>query len=647
MFNYIQKSDSPAQVVGSFNMDKNADFKSSCRYLYESMGAQHIHPVRDIQTILQDSVLREAYNNALLSDVKTSTGDEYYDTMAIKLEQLINNSSMETLRESSVGVVSPVVGLTLPILKKSYIEGHSKDIVPVEVPTKPIVKVAFERKFLKDAQGNKHYIPEVFYTDAYKGIMAKARGTELKKDWYPAGGGTLPIHEFNLITENGGSMEKRDSLAYDFGISAVKMEVDGVQKEIVQDITVSLEGDHTFTSRVTALDSHGAQVVDILMGHVDFYTGNVSVSSTNGKIKKVQFKGHLSNVNNVNTIEIDRERQIMDWNIPDGAKINTGLTTEMIKDYNALFDVDITAEMIADMATVLTQDEDSMILDFLNNSFDSWNGKNDEFLGYNEGFTRKGFFSCEPTVNKMVTQSAWIETELKFNLNRFIDELKVLLKNQDIMFVVYGHPNNITLIQDNVRWVIDEDSTIGGIQLDYKFGVMTANKNRIRVLSTMKCPRERGLRVVAYSTNQEVITFKHLKYSMTIDNNYRNPLTPFTPNIMATSRYLTKEVLPVQGEFILIDNMFSLKPQAPLGKTAAPVFNPASGALTGAKQVTLTCSTAGAKIHYTTDGSAPDATKPFVMSGGKVTISANCTLKAIAYAPNYTKSDVTSAAFTV
>jgi hypothetical protein len=315
----------------------------------------------------------------------------------------------------------------------------------------------------------------------------------------------------------------------------------------------------SFTYRVKTTGDNGAKVEDILTGMVDFYTGTVSVASTGGKITKVKFGGNLSNENNLETVELDREREVKEWKIPDGQRINTGLTIEKIKDYKALFNLDVTTEVIADMSTVLTQFEDSDILSYLDDKLTQWRGRKDLPFGYSDGFVESAKFSCTPPSNVFVTNSSWISTELKYYLNRFIDELKTKLKTTDIMFVVYGHPNNITLIQDDVKWVIDEDTKIGGVQLDYRFGVMTANKNRIHVISSMKVAKEKGIRVVAYPLSNEVITFKHYKYSLNIENIYRNPFTPLTPNVMGTSRYLTTDVLPVQGDFVLENNGFGLQ----------------------------------------------------------------------------------------
>ena len=662
MYEYIENPDS-VKVVGSFNYDRNRDFKDSVKHLFEGFQSSYqMDPITDISKILKIDTLKEAYKEMLLEDVSSQRfDDEYYAMMPDKLEQLFENSALDMLEESGVATLAPIVGITLPILKKAYIEGHAKDIVMTEVPTKPIIKAAYERRFLKDANGNKYYIPDVFYDDKYREIMGKGKGTPVPSTFYdvPLPNGELNIlDEVTAITGKPHSITQRDSLAYDFGIDTVLVDVDGAGtlKPVKVNIQPNMAADSTFSARIKTEDAAGLPVEDELFGRVDFYTSTVSVASATGKVKKVRFCGHLNNENNWNTIEVDRERELMEWKIPDGVRINTGLTLEKIKDYKALFDFDITTEIISDISTVLAQYEDSEILRFLEDSYDNWLGRGDlpfGYDGYNTSFVETGYFKCEPPANKYVTRSQWIATELKYDLNRFIDELKVKLRHQDIMFVVYGHPNNITLIQDDVRWVIDEDTKVGGIQLDYRFGVMTANKNRIHVISSMKAKKERGLRVVAYPLSKEIITFKHYKYSMNIENAYRNPFTPLTPNVMGTSRFLTTEVLPIQGEFHILENQFSLKDpgQVATAVCAAPVFSMTSGSYelgvgeTG-KSLVLSCVTPGAKIYYTTDGSEPTVEAGTEYTG-VIEVSKSATYKAKAFKRDATGNDLMQPSATI
>lgn len=573
-YNYFDTDQEPTNTVGSFGRERDADFKHSMREMLENFRAgTHMDAIDDLGRILKVETLREDYKNRLIGDVLTEgqfADDEYLSLMPAKLEQLFENSSLEIMRESSIGQLAPIVGISLPVLKKNYLETHSKDIVLMEVPAKPIVKVAFERRFLKDKQGNKYYIPEIFYDDSYKQIVGEMSGAAIANSWFPTSG-NMPFQDLNLLTLSGGSHETRDKLALDFHIEGVRIEVPGPEATpdvVLKDLTglhivpemgssgTGVAGAGSFSFRVKTTDGNGDPVEDILSGQVDFYNGTVSVASTGGRIKKVRFGGHLSNENNVRSVDLDRERENLTWQIPDGKRINTGLAIEKIKDYRAVFNVDIVTEVISDMSTVLSQFEDSDVLDFLDRSLNRWKGKKDLPFGYDLGFVESYSFSAQPPAHGFITPSSWINTELKYNLNREIDELKVKLRTNDIMFVIYGNPNNITLIQDDVKWVIDEDTKVGGIQLDYKFGVMTTNKNRIHVISSLKVPKNAGIRIVAYPLSKDTITFKHYKYSLNIENVYRNPHTPLTPNVMGTTRYLTTEVLPVQGEFLITNNEF-------------------------------------------------------------------------------------------
>lgn len=552
-------------TVGQFYIDHDVNFKDNIGSLFESFKGLALDPMSDLSKILTVDTYKEQYKEKLIGDVlEESFNDQWYSLLPAKMEQLFDNTCLQIINESSIGQLNPIVGLSLPILKKNFIEGHSKDIVMTEIPTSPIVKVAFERKFLKDKQGKKYYLPDIFWNNDYRELLTQGKGKPISAEWYPtAGGATLPIQDLSILTLSGGSIETNDSLGLDFCIDAVQMEVtvpdpnnpSGTNVETITVDGLNIQPDFASNGainyRIKAKTSAGEVVVDNLVGSVDSYYGTVSLASTAGKIKKVKFGGHLSNENNMRSVSLDREREVREWKIPDGFKINTGVTVEKIKDYNNLFNIDFVNELIGDMSQTLTQIEDSEILNFLDESFNRWKNKTDLPFGYIEGFTEVAEFDCTPPSNINVTLSAWIDSDMKLYLNRELDRLKNKLKEAQVMFVIYGNPAVISLIQDKVQWVINDDTQVGGIQVDYKFGVMTHNKNRIHVISTMKVPEDVGLRIVVYPLTKEVITFKHYKYSMNIENNYRDPNNPLVPNIMATSRYLTTELLPVQGQFKL------------------------------------------------------------------------------------------------
>ena len=80
---------------------------------------------------------------------------------------------------------------------------------------------------------------------------------------------------------------------------------------------------------------------------------------------------------------------------------------------------------------------------------------------------------------------------------------------------------------------------------------------------------------------------------------------------------------------------------------ATPGFSPAPGTYTAAQSVSLTDSTAGASIYYTTDGSAPSTGSSLYSSASPISVSATTTVKAIAVASGYNNSDVASGTYTI
>ncbi len=83
-----------------------------------------------------------------------------------------------------------------------------------------------------------------------------------------------------------------------------------------------------------------------------------------------------------------------------------------------------------------------------------------------------------------------------------------------------------------------------------------------------------------------------------------------------------------------------------LNQVAAPTFSPGTGTYNAPQQVTISTTTFGASVRYTTDGSTPTSTSG-VLYNGPVTINTTATVNAIAYATGMTDSAVSSAVYTL
>src|SRR5204863_9820810 len=80
-------------------------------------------------------------------------------------------------------------------------------------------------------------------------------------------------------------------------------------------------------------------------------------------------------------------------------------------------------------------------------------------------------------------------------------------------------------------------------------------------------------------------------------------------------------------------------------QAAAPTFNPPGGSYTLPQMVTISDSSPGVTIYYTTDGSTP--TTASTKYTDSIIVVKTTTIKAIAVAPGWSTSPVASATYTM
>jgi hypothetical protein len=94
---------------------------------------------------------------------------------------------------------------------------------------------------------------------------------------------------------------------------------------------------------------------------------------------------------------------------------------------------------------------------------------------------------------------------------------------------------------------------------------------------------------------------------------------------------------------VYLNDLWEFQPLTP--SAATPTFSAAAGAYTSIQTVSISDTTAGASIYYTTDGTTP--TSSSILYSSAITVANTETLQAIAVAVSYNNSAVASAAYII
>jgi hypothetical protein len=554
-------SSSKRETVGLFSEKVEPQFAKAMKQLREQFSTVHgIDPVSDVSKVLMHRNLTEEYDQLMFNDYQNSSLNEganpfasaVHEANIAMFNQILENSKTALMESAGIGALRPVVGLTLPLLKRYWIENAYKDIVPTEVPVKPVFKVGIEKKYLLDKDGVKHYLPEAIYDSpsTILGVVQKS----LTADTI-----TVPIRDFDLITESGGSLAQRDSISVNFSIKSIFITVKSgttgtptTTSVEVKNLRVPVDqATGVFTTTVSAANlgdfATDAATTDVLYGSLDYGTGKLSATSLGGKITGLTVAGTLSNENNLTSASTGWEHEDKEFTIPDGIHLNSGMTVERMTDSQMLYNIDEASFNVKLMSETLTSLREVSGFAYLDSSLTRL---------ANTSFVKKTTFNCKPPATVVVTDTyAWIRSALKETLDNVATELAKVLKNKNVRFVVYGNIYDIKLLDLDINWVYSTEVPMGGVKLNYKMGVMNKLHN-FNIVSTDHCPTGK-IHILVIPVTEEQYTYKNFEFNMIIANDYRDPNMPNVPSVMTTLRYLDTEVTPVQGEITIQNNVMS------------------------------------------------------------------------------------------
>ena len=567
-------------TVGGFNLGRTTNtFDNLFESVASSMLEHNIDVKKDIGTIITEESVADSYKEALLATLaddaaadQTGHASRCYESV----EQLWNNCVTDFIRESqAVPAFLPIKAIDFPILVKQHPKAASKDIMQTEVAKSPIIKKHIQHTFIVDPKTNKSWeYPQCFFDGTYKEFFDAGKGLPIKDTAVE-----LPQFNYNIIENLTDGIATHDRLSYNIEITKI-IDADGNEytcKPITADFSngMLIGGDVEFKTPAAGASASDSPTLtaetvykDKITGSIDFVTGTISISSCAGNVKKVKLEGYLSNENNERAVSMEYSRTPIEWKIGDGFRMDVSYSMEQLEDAKALLDIDLYKQTYNNLTDVQVHVEDSNILDFLDKEYDKYNGVEVDVLGWNS-FVKNPTFDCNhASYNTVALRSEYIEKELKFQIDRTLIDLADTAKIENMTFVIYGNPRYVSLLGKNVQWVVRSGDSLGGVRLDYSYGIMNSGDIKVQIVSSAKIPAYTGstpnntLRIIPYPLDPEVMTFKHYKWSThiltTANSGYRDPNLPggSMTNLCATNRNRTVAVQGIQAKLTLDNSTF-------------------------------------------------------------------------------------------
>ena len=656
-------NDKASKVIGNaYDSDKSLGFKADVQHIMEQYAVESIDYTRDLGGLLSRQDTKSDFIDRVLESINASeamhdsdmVSDTFYGNYSERLGQLIKNSCDEIAREAVMTGYSPIVSYAPFFIKKQWVACVWKDALMSEVATSPILNYKFEKRYLKDKNGTRYPIPDVYYD---KTLMAKlhgnATGFNIKTSHLNGGKGVqltngavsvpvvgataatslvdAPNVTGNVTTEAEDFVipaRKADVLTQDIYISDVTLKgyapvpkgttitastdltpttytastniriditthnfIHGKIEYVVKDATtgepyykaVQTIGGVDYEYPVAADDTRSEKtneymtITDEIVGNVDFDTTIVNVFATKGNVTYFNLSGKLANRFNHRSLDVERRVEQLQYVMPEsGPRLNAAVTVEEASDAIALGKIDMFADNADMMGDALANLNDYSMRTFVQDSFIAQKDaiKNEHGFaigpdGY-ESLIEEGGFSTMPAAGYSNNISTWM-ADAKEYFERFLENLKLKLKSSEVTVVCVCHPTLVRYIRGEVKWIFSDQTDVSGLKIQYNLGITTINGDRVHIISSQYVSSEDGIYTILIPTTTELITFKNVFYSVVVDRGYRNPVEDLVPNIMATQRMLTFEVIPVQGRFY-ITGKEKYSPDRFFGSLEKPVF---------------------------------------------------------------------------
>lgn len=546
---------------------------------------------RDINSMVADAAFMQTFKEDLLSPIAeafadVSPNDSHIKSIIENVDRLWDAKVRNYSESASTIGFLPISTLEFPVLAKQFWASITKDIIEVETVKTPNIMKHVKTTYLVDnLTGEEFEYPKCLWNGEWEKAYKAARGFEIN----PLGGTTkntvaddehivtkLPAFKYDVVTELTEGVPGVDKLSYNIKIMAVEvggkvvnLKGNGITVEFSTNGTL-VNGDFVGEKAIVAAD--GTKYEDVISGQVDFKNGTINVASAAGVITGVVITGYLSNELNLRTISVRERRDLQKFVVEDGPRWSMPFSIEEIEDHAALIDINYYNRMVDEMVKTMDMVEGSTVIKFLDDEFDRFNGVATDIYRL-ESLVQTQEVDLRAPTGFAGDPFKYKANAVQFALKGLIYKLQEAAKLDNLSFVIAGNPMVCQLINEFTTWKYQQGTNAGGIRMNNSYGFMTDMSAPVRVVASNRYApytdedvattgaREMVLRIFAYPTDPEHITFKHLKYtnhlltsqSQTAYQNSRAPGGAYTI-VTGTSRYKDISIQGIQARLILLNS---------------------------------------------------------------------------------------------
>lgn len=561
-------ADKITNTIGAFNHANDVTsfdniFAESCETFRRVNHRDYIDAFSD-REVLKNNAIVAGFKSDLLSQLQSDTENFQEDcgnagNLYEQVSALFDNKVDSLITESAnVGTLLPIKTIDFPLLVKNHIKQSFKDVVNEEITPSTTIKKRIEHTiaYSKKDPSQKWEYPQCLYDGSFQEMMKAGKGVSLDTKAV-----ALPIFQYNLVEElTSAAVPSTQRIVYDIKIDKVE-DAAGNVISLRTPMQVNLADGAWVGGKISqkyTVDGEEKTINDILTGFMDWDTQTCTLTSANAGddgVKKVHFSGRLSNEGNENTIRTKYIQEDKEWLVGEGTKVDASYTLEELQEHKALLNMDMYQKSYNDLVNLISDMEDSDGYRWLDEEFERYDGVEFDPLGWNP-MVIKTKFNCDSTIATVALQSEYIAKELKFKIDRFIIDIADTTKLDNMNFVIWGNPRYISLLDPYVKWVFRQGSSVGGVKLDYSYGVMTSGDVKIYVVSSKKIDHKthKSLRLLPFVDSNETITFKRYKFStdvVTADKSaYKDTERAGGSQtyVWGASRYVDVALQAIQGE---------------------------------------------------------------------------------------------------